>query len=574
MIENKTTIKDRGLAITLSVLMVLSMVAVGAAAIAPAAAQQVDSVDRTAEATEVQPGQTVNITVDVTLQQADSFEIRENISEFESASIVDSDGASLSGVEGDILLASYGGPGDSDRSDVSLVYEVTIPSDAAEGDTFTLTSAEQSDIDLGSDTITVGAEEDPGTGSVTFNTQATFSTSYTLDSLSTPAVAVNASADTDSAVVVTYGSDLTIAGLDTFNASDLNGESDVIIPIQDPGGFAGEHTAHVIPTSELSSDYSPGDTVSDETAGAVLDSDSATVHQSFVDFQDQTYSGDTDTIMVDSTLSPADGDAQYSVKVHEVADDGSPGAIVGSTGVLDSGTNEDVEVSLDETLTPEDGSTDYIAMVHTEPDGAVLPHTGANGAIPGGVTDDATITVEQESATFEVSGLEADNLNFTSNAGTSAVAGTDTLEITATVTNADDFEDTQSVEFQFAGQVAASEEVNLAGGDSTTVTFTVAAPDVDAGTYTHGVFTNDDSQTAEIEILPAVNLLGSPARDTTGDGLLNDVNGDGTFNIVDVSAFLNQRDSVTDDVAAYFDYNGDGQINIVDVSRLLNILNE
>jgi hypothetical protein len=204
----------------------------------------------------------------------------------------------------------------------------------------------------------------------------------------------------------------------------------------------------------------------------------------------------------------------------------------------------------------------------------ILSHTSTSGAVPGGVTDDATITVEQSAATFEVSGLEADNLNFTSNAGTSAVAGTDMLEITATVTNADDFEDTQTVEFQFGGSVAASEEVNLAGGDSTTVTFTVTAPDVDAGNYTHGVFTNDDSQTAEIELLPAVSLLDSPARDTTGDGLLNDVNGDGTFNIVDVSAFLNNRDSVTEEASEYFDYNGDDTINIVDVSRLLNILNE
>jgi hypothetical protein len=195
------------------------------------------------------------------------------------------------------------------------------------------------------------------------------------------------------------------------------------------------------------------------------------------------------------------------------------------------------------------------------------------GAVAGGVTDDATITVEQASATFEVNGLQADNTDFDGNAGTSAVAGVDNLSVTATVTNADDFEDTQTVEFRVGDQVADSEEVTLAGGESTTVTFNVTAPDVSAGNYTHGVFTNDSSQTAEIEILPAVSLLDSPARDTTGDGLLNDVNGDGTFNIVDVSAFLNQRSSVTEDVSDYFDYNGDESINIVDVSRLLNLLN-
>jgi hypothetical protein len=507
------------------------------------------------------------------------------------------------GQEFDVSATVSNTGGEAGEQDVELrlepngdaVANETVPLDAGNETTVTFedvsvdtagtynhTIASEDDSESG--TLTV--EESTASGSVTFGDQATFSTTFTQDSLSTPAVAVNATADTESAVVVTYGSDLTIAGLDTFSASELDGESDVIIPINETGGFAGEHTAHVIPTSELSGSYEAGDTVSSETADAVLDSDTATVHQSFVDFQDQSFSGATEEIQVDSTLSPADGDAVYAVYVHEKTDTGGVGSIVGSTDVLASGTNEDAMVSLQNSLDP-GTDAEYIAMVHLVDDSLsdgddappagetdILSHTSTSGAVPGGVTDDATITVEQSAATFEVSGLEADNLNFTSNAGTSAVAGTDMLEITATVTNADDFEDTQTVEFQFGGSVAASEEVNLAGGDSTTVTFTVTAPDVDAGNYTHGVFTNDDSQTAEIELLPAVSLLDSPARDTTGDGLLNDVNGDGTFNIVDVSAFLNNRDSVTEEASEYFDYNGDDTINIVDVSRLLNILNE
>jgi hypothetical protein len=67
-------------------------------------------------------------------------------------------------------------------------------------------------------------------------------------------------------------------------------------------------------------------------------------------------------------------------------------------------------------------------------------------------------------------------------------------------------------------------------------------------------------------------LIEEPARDPDGDGLYEDVNGDGETTILDVSSFLNVHDGET--VAANrakFDYNDDGDITILDVAQLLRM---
>ena len=66
---------------------------------------------------------------------------------------------------------------------------------------------------------------------------------------------------------------------------------------------------------------------------------------------------------------------------------------------------------------------------------------------------------------------------------------------------------------------------------------------------------------------------GNPATDTTGDGLLNDISGDGEFNIFDVQLFFNNldEDAVQENTAA-FDFNDDGDVGILDVQALFNDL--
>lgn len=60
-----------------------------------------------------------------------------------------------------------------------------------------------------------------------------------------------------------------------------------------------------------------------------------------------------------------------------------------------------------------------------------------------------------------------------------------------------------------------------------------------------------------------------PANDVNLDGQFEDVNGDGTANIVDVQAlFANLANPVVQDNPSSFDFNGDGVVNVVDVQRL------
>lgn len=256
--------------------------------------------------------------------------------------------------------------------------------------------------------------------SVTFPRQATASPTFTQDNVTSPGVAVNVSSNVESAVVVTYESngDLVIAGVGVFGADALDGENPVTVAVEDVGGFPGEHTAHAIPTSELSGQYAPGDTVSMETANAVVANDTTTVHQATLAFEDQTAdspveSGDT-VATVDSSLT---GDVTYTVDVHVTDDDGGLIAAewIGSTNVL-TGDNEGSEIVAERTPTdgefnelPFSGTDSFVAMIHLATDasagdaatpgtGPVVPNVdGESGAVPGGITATAELTAEEES---------------------------------------------------------------------------------------------------------------------------------------------------------------------------------
>ncbi|PSP19970.1 hypothetical protein BRC62_01060 [Halobacteriales archaeon QH_10_67_13] len=254
-------------------------------------------------------------------------------------------------------------------------------------------------------------------GALTFSNQATASSTFTSGDPTGPSVVVSGvSANTDSAVVVTYedGGSLVIAGLNTFSADDLDG-ADMNVPVANVDGFPGEHVAHVIPIDDLSGEYAPGDTVSEETAEAVLANEAATVFQGTLGFEDQTADepveeGDV-MATVDATLAGGD-DTAFVVDVHPTDGDGGlVGAeFVGSTDVL-TGENEAAEITTERVPGdgefnefPFEGSDEFVAMIHVVDDDAapgdasspgdypVLANAGGDGFVPGGVTDQATVT--------------------------------------------------------------------------------------------------------------------------------------------------------------------------------------
>jgi PGF-CTERM protein len=91
--------------------------------------------------------------------------------------------------------------------------------------------------------------------------------------------------DQNALVLLTYendAGDLVVAGL----AEGQFENEDVGITVDDTGGLTvnestgaaeGEHTAHILPESQASGEYQPGDTVSGETAQAIIDQDSGVV---------------------------------------------------------------------------------------------------------------------------------------------------------------------------------------------------------------------------------------------------------------------------------------------------------
>ncbi len=110
-----------------------------------------------------------------------------------------------------------------------------------------------------------------------------------------------------------------------------------------------------------------------------------------------------------------------------------------------------------------------------------------------GETDTSTraVNVSVTANSLEVTEIEAPE---------EATAG-DPLEITATVENADEMNVTDQVTYEFDGSVREEESLNLSGGTSETLSFTVDAPD-EPGTYRHEVETDANSRNATTTVEP------------------------------------------------------------------------
>lgn len=143
-------------------------------------------------------------------------------------------------------------------------------------------------------------------------------------------------------------------------------------------------------------------------------------------------------------------------------------------------------------------------------------------------------------------------------------------------------EDGSSVSFEEAvgDQNIDSEEFTIAtvtvsgteiGETTLTVNEDATIADDDGDEYMLDLSTATVTVTEELEA-PDVTGDGNPATDTTGDGLLNDVNGDGDFDIFDIQALFQHRNSeVVQNNTELFDFTGDGDVDIFDAQELFNL---
>jgi hypothetical protein len=94
-----------------------------------------------------------------------------------------------------------------------------------------------------------------------------------------------------------------------------------------------------------------------------------------------------------------------------------------------------------------------------------------------------------------------------------------------------------------------------------------------SGQYDREVSTSYDMSITGPEPEGPPPITGDPPQDPDGDGEYEDVNGDGSVDVVDVQAlFANLDDPAVRNNPGAFDFNGDGQVDVVDVQRLFNEL--
>ncbi|PSP87161.1 hypothetical protein BRC87_12105 [Halobacteriales archaeon QS_4_66_20] len=188
----------------------------------------------------------------------------------------------------------------------------------------------------------------------------------------------------------------------------------------------------------------------------------------------------------------------------------------------------------------------------------------------------ATIASDDDSASAGVTVHKPAEFGVEITDTSSPVVQNETLLVNATVENAGDLSDRQTVTLTIGGQQRNSTEVTLTGGDSTTVTLAWVTDGGDADEYDAVIASADADARAPVTVVEDESELGpppvvgvDPPRDLDGDGLYRDLNGDGQLTVADVQIFFQNRESdvVQDNVDA-FDFRTDGALSIGDVQLL------
>ncbi|WP_079890818.1 S8 family serine peptidase [Halococcus agarilyticus] len=150
---------------------------------------------------------------------------------------------------------------------------------------------------------------------------------------------------------------------------------------------------------------------------------------------------------------------------------------------------------------------------------------------------------EDDSATGEITVLGS-NFEVSDLSAPAEVEQGDAFDVNATIANTGNQADTQTVEYRLDGTVERTTNVTLGAGESTTVGFEDIETDgVSAGTYQHGVHTEDDSQTANITVLEGffdVEITDAPDEASPGE-------------TVNVSATVENTGNATDEQTVRYD---------------------
>ncbi|MBX0324348.1 hypothetical protein EGH21_15060 [Halomicroarcula sp. F13] len=358
--------------------------------------------------------------------------------------------------------------------------------------------------------------------------------------------------DADASTTVEFDVDTSgiAAGTYTHGVVTPDDSATAQITIEEPSEPAKETTVSLQPTDQttavgVGTTY---DVVVDSADGGVGAAELR------VAIDDTSVASITDANVVDDSATEeievaADGswvDVEYAF-----ADTADTGSVTVATVSVEGNSAGTANLSVE----PTDDNSEVLVF---DEGGQGYDVTGTNGA-----------TLDVEAVQFLVSDLSAPD---------KAAVGS-TITVTANVTNDGSVESTQPVEFRIDAdgdgdlETVVTKQETIAAGQTDEVTFSVSVPaDADFGPRQHGVFTTADSSTAEIEFTPPdVNGDGALPSDPDGDGLYEDVNGDGSTNVGDAQALFSNRDSpAVQNYADAYDFNGDGVVNVGDAQTLFS----
>ncbi|WP_241964320.1 BGTF surface domain-containing protein [Halorubrum sp. 48-1-W] len=257
----------------------------------------------------------------------------------------------------------------------------------------------------------------------------------------------------------------------------------------------------------------------------------------------QTESTDFSIVESDASFDNLNEDDQVEVAI------GDSATVSGETNVA-PGSDASVRVRSDDGVTPSfvetsdvdiesDGSfeTDFDLSEQSEGDTGTVDFRVAGSSVAD--SDMVLVEEEEETANFEVSDLDPQDVTVTQG---------DAIDVSATVENTGEATATQTVEFQVDGDVVADQDVELEGGEDTTVEFTdIDTSGLDAGDYEHGVFTDDDSQTATLTVEEDTSTDDDDEADDEADDSEDDSEDDSTDDSEDDSTDDSEDDDETDD---------------------------
>jgi hypothetical protein len=190
------------------------------------------------------------------------------------------------------------------------------------------------------------------------------------------------------------------------------------------------------------------------------------------------------------------------------------------------------------------------------------------------VTTSAAPTIPQDiaaaynPAVSDLSGLDI------AGQGTSATLTQGASEsVGVTVTNAGSESASFTVALQVGGIQQTQSTATLAAGETETVTFTGVTDGLAVGSYDVTVSTANGTATVSGTLSVSVDVAGSgsPARDADGDGLYEDVRGEGDgATMLDVQTLFSNLDSpaIQDNAAAFTFQGDDDEVGMLDVQAL------